>query len=176
VKEGEPDAPDLIDAISAWRIWRVVGVRGRVRLASAFKWAIWPPGLPLEAECPWGRSLVDRALRRPEHHSPSPSCVCGIYGAELGLLDEGLSVSQGCRRFARVVGEVSLWGTVVECERGYRASRAYPRRLYVPLDVLVSAADDLVEALSVYRVPVELLPVAERCAVEQLRRVESIEL
>jgi hypothetical protein len=40
----------------------------------------------------------------------------------------------------------------------------------------VSAADDLVEALSVYRVPVELLPVAERCAVEQLRRVESIEL
>jgi hypothetical protein len=33
----------------------------------------------------------------------------------------------------RVIGTVSLWGTVVEGERGWRASHAYPRRIYVPV-------------------------------------------
>jgi hypothetical protein len=34
----------------------------------------------------------------------------------------------------RVAGRVRLWGTVVECERGWRASHAYPSRLLVALD------------------------------------------
>jgi hypothetical protein len=32
----------------------------------------------------------------------------------------------------RVIGCVSLWGTVVECTRGWRAERAYPASLAVP--------------------------------------------
>jgi hypothetical protein len=33
-----------------------------------------------------------------------------------------------------VLGHVALWGTVIECERGLRASHAYPIRIYVPAD------------------------------------------
>ena len=29
---------------------------------------------------------------------------------------------------------MALWGTVIECERGFRASHAYPARIYVPAD------------------------------------------
>jgi hypothetical protein len=29
------------------------------------------------------------------------------------------------------LGRVSLWGSVIECERGWRASYAYPAALYV---------------------------------------------
>jgi hypothetical protein len=33
-------------------------------------------------------------------------------------------------------GEVNLWGTVVEHEQGWRAQFAYPKNLYLPLDIL----------------------------------------
>ena len=32
----------------------------------------------------------------------------------------------------RVLGRVSLWGDVVECAWGWRASFAYPAQIYVP--------------------------------------------
>jgi hypothetical protein len=32
----------------------------------------------------------------------------------------------------RVVGTVSLWGTVVECEGGWRGALAYPAAIFVP--------------------------------------------
>ena len=31
-----------------------------------------------------------------------------------------------------MLGRVSLWGSVVECEQGWRAERAYPAGLYLP--------------------------------------------
>lgn len=33
----------------------------------------------------------------------------------------------------RVLGQVRLWGTVIQCERGWRGEHAYPNRLFVPL-------------------------------------------
>lgn len=68
-----------------------------------------------------------------------------------------------------VIGQVSLWGSVVECERGWRASHAYPACLYVPLgqhgrlSVLSGRAADaerLALSLRAYRVPVELVACA----------------
>ena len=38
----------------------------------------------------------------------------------------------------RILGEVTLWGHVVETEAGWRASHAYPLRLYVP-DAAIAA-------------------------------------
>jgi hypothetical protein len=73
-----------------------------------------------------------------------------------------------------VVGEVSLWGTVIECEHGYRASLAYPRRIYVPSDGAHWDWEKVADDLSAYRVPVEPLPVG--CADttgELLRRVAA---
>lgn len=60
-----------------------------------------------------------------------------------------------------MLGRVALWGTVVECERGFRASSAYPVALYVPVGRGSNAlrrALDLAAGLRRYRVPVELLP------------------
>jgi hypothetical protein len=40
--------------------------------------------------------------------------------------------SGGDRPAVYAVGRVSLWGRVVEHERGYRATRAYPFDLFLP--------------------------------------------
>jgi hypothetical protein len=65
------------------------------------------------------------------------------------------------REVYRVIGLVSLWGSVVEGDRGWRASRGYPRRLYVPARCLGGAstvtAGEVALALTEYGVPVELL-------------------
>ncbi len=69
----------------------------------------------------------------------------------------------------RVIGTVSLWGTVVECEHGWRAEYAYPRRIYVPVTArrrlfLVGGlrrpappAEKIAVQLADYAVPVELV-------------------
>jgi hypothetical protein len=76
-----------------------------------------------------------------------------------------------------VIGRVSLWGRVVECERGWRAACAYPARLYLPLgrhgrlSFLSGPAADaerLALALRIYGVPVELVACA---SVRELARV-----
>ena len=166
-------APDLPGAVVAWRIWRLVDVADTCRLVSAFKWAVWQPGEALRASCLCKPSPLQRLRGKGRHDAPEAGCLCGIYGAEIGLLDSGLS---GWRdhEVGRVVGEVSLWGTVIECERGFRASYAYPRRIYVPSDGAHWAWEKVAVDLAAYRVPVEPLPVAcADTADELLRRVAA---
>ena len=158
---GSSAAPDLAEAVEAWRAWRVVRRDGSYQLRSVVKPTLWPRCEPLTAEClhaePWPR----RVLRRPpsRHDSPQPRCECGIYAADLARVDLYLTPSPLEPTVGRVLGRVSLWGTVIECERGFRASHAYPLAIYVPSD---SARDStqraaLAEALAEYGVPVELL-------------------
>jgi len=68
-----------------------------------------------------------------------------------------------------IIGRVLLWGRVVECEHGWRAARAYPAQLYLPLGrrgrftfLARHGADpeELALALSEYGVPVELVACA----------------
>ena len=56
-------------------------------------------------------------------------------------------------------GRVLLWGTVVECRQGWRASHAYPERIYVHSGAHDSLLDgeQLAWALTAYGVPVELV-------------------
>jgi hypothetical protein len=96
------------------------------------------------------------------HPAPGEGCQCGIYAAgdptRLGpyLTGHAADARSSGRLLGRVAGRVLLWGTVVECEHGWRASYAYPERIYVhsgtdwPLD-----ADRLTGALASYGVPVE---------------------
>ncbi len=63
----------------------------------------------------------------------------------------------------RVMGKVSLWGTVIETEHGYRASHAYPLRLYIPLHPIhrrlrITPAWVAYELMTTYRV--EVVPAA----------------
>jgi hypothetical protein len=162
------EVPDLPYAIEAWRVWRLVAVDGRRRLASFFKWAVWQPGEPLEARCLSTPTLLDRIRHRPGHEAPIARCTCGIYGAQLRLLDTRLTWTEGYNEL--VVGEVSLWGTVVECEHGFRASLAYPRSIFVPIDGSLSRAEHVANDLSAYGVPVETLPVRGEEAATELRR------
>ncbi len=151
-------APDFIEPLEAWRVWRVVAYKGELVLASAVKRTIWPAGEPLVAECLAAKPLLrDWLLRRPPHQAPCASCQCGIYATQWERVGKYLRDLLPEAR-ARVLGRVALWGTVIESERGFRASHAYPLALYVPVDGADRSPlgpDELARALARYRVPVE---------------------
>jgi hypothetical protein len=124
--------PDAIEPELGWRAWDVVELDGSLRLCSLAFWTIWQPGAGARATC--RRSLFNPGRAPVGHAAPDLSCSCGIYAAR-----SARQVLAYARRFRprsdtvqRVIGTVSLWGTVVECEGGWRAERAYPSTLYVP--------------------------------------------
>lgn len=165
--------PDYVEPLVGWRVWVVVlDELGLPRLRSVVQKTIWPTGEALVAEC-CQRRVLARLLRRPQH-GPVPllSCQCGVYATNLPEL-EPLLAEAPWETGARVLGRVSLWGDVVECERGWRASHAYPAELHVPVrdgrrprltqeEIAISLAD--------YGVPVELLPCRPSQAVTLLAR------
>jgi hypothetical protein len=124
-------APDLAGTVVAWRVWRVIRHGGELHLASAVMRTIWPAREPLVAECLASRPFRDWVRRRPHHPAPAPRCDCGIYATGFDRTYEYLGYSLP-EAFVRIVGRVALWGTVVECERGFGASHAYPLPLYLP--------------------------------------------
>ena len=157
-------APDYIEPIVGWRTWLIVPEGERFRLRSVIYEALWLPRSELVARCLRSRVLSVR-WRRSEHVPPAPRCGCGIYAArepdeaasylERGSWGEALSV-------LRVIGRVSLWGRVVECTHGWRASHAYPETIYVPATrepnwLRAERAEEVALALTDYGVPVELL-------------------
>jgi hypothetical protein len=159
-KPGEPAAaaaetttsPDYAEPLCAWRLWEVEG-GATARLRSLYRISVWPVGAPFEARCEAQRL---RLSRRPRHTAPTETCSCGIYGAPFELIRKKLAIEGGLPPGSLfVIGTVSLWGDVLECERGWRAARAYPSRLFVPLG-FPGAAERAV-GLADYGVPVELL-------------------
>jgi hypothetical protein len=130
-------APDYIEPVVGWRTWSVSESEGRLRLRSVMFEAIWVPGRPFVADCRNSPHLLRRLWhRRPRiHASPDFSCSCGIYAATSLSEAARYAESYGSRyRYVvhRVLGRVSLWGTVLEYTEGWRASRAYPLELFVP--------------------------------------------
>jgi hypothetical protein len=126
-------APDAIEPAVGWRVWDVVELDGAYRLCSLAFWTIWVPGRAATAAC--RRLLVDRSWSRlPDHPAPDERCTCGIYATATAwqVLDYAKRFRLRSDTVHRVVGRVSLWGRVVECEGGWRASRAYPTVVYVP--------------------------------------------
>jgi hypothetical protein len=138
-------------------VWRVLANDGTLTLASVVKGVAWLPGEPLVAEC-LGPRLIPLPRLRP-HAAPGPRCECGIYATDRARASRYLRDSIPFD-LGRVLGRVALWGTVVECERGFRASHAYPLALYVPVghgNGALRRALELATGLRRYRVPVELL-------------------
>ena len=160
-------------------MWRVVNGTHGYRLGSVVKETVWRPGEPIVADCLRSKvsAWLQRRLRR-DHTAPEKRCECGVYAAWLPyvepyLTDEPVSWAGGA---ARVLGKVSLWGVVIECERGFRASLAYPSELYVPADASSLEGDhrseDIALGLGVYGIPVELLSARREEAVGVLQRRE----
>jgi hypothetical protein len=125
------DAPDFIEPFEAWRVWTLVRRDDEYSLGSVVQRTLWPAREPFTAECLRHRLL--RGLRRRRHAAPDVRCECGIYAAALEHVGRYVADAP-CGVVPRVLGQVALWGTVVECERGFRASHAYPKRIYVPAD------------------------------------------
>jgi hypothetical protein len=157
-------APDYIEPIVGWRTWLVVPESGVLRLRSVVYDSLWAPHNELVARC------LHHAMRLPwrkssEHVPPARDCACGIYAArepeEAASYLDGRSWADGLS-VHRVIGTVSLWGRVVECTRGWRGSRAYPTKIYVPPTrapfwVRAERVEEIALALTDYEVPVELL-------------------
>jgi hypothetical protein len=158
------EAPDYVEPFVGWRVWDVVVVDGAVRLRSRRNGVIWPVRATLEAVC------LDVA---GEHRVED--CSCGIYASKT-LRYAVPYLSREFRRDSRVahrvIGRVSLWGRIVEGDRGYRGSRAYPLDLFVPappagLRRYLSgmaparlAPAGLADGLTAYGVPVTVVPCA----------------
>lgn len=89
--------------ILGWRLWRATpeGV-----LWSVYKDMAWPPGWPIHAN--------------PRNKSE------GIYALKTRARLDGRSYQLEGQRMWMVVGQVALWGTVIDHEHGYRAEYAYP--------------------------------------------------
>jgi len=147
-----PPAPDYVEPLVGWRLWAIEDVSGSARLRSLYQRCVWPAGAPLAAHCHARRF---RVWRRSPHEAPVETCSCGIYGVPpewISKLWRGSEVPPG---FSLVIGTVSLWGAVVECEHGWRAGLAYPSELFVPS--LTPTSDETAAALADYGVPVHVL-------------------
>jgi len=168
------NAPDYIEPIVGWRFWHVVEAQGGLRLRSPLYRTLWVPRQELVAACRRGAesSLSSYWPAGHEHFPPSAQCRCGICASRTAAETAAYSsrcFKQGAGVFHRVIGRVSLWGTVVECERGWRASHAYPAQIYVPTPkrCLLSfgtgtrrpslPAEEIAWGLADYGVPVEVV-------------------
>jgi hypothetical protein len=138
-------APDYVEPTIGWRTWGLAGDGHVTRLSSPFLHANWQPRVAFVATC-------DQRHRAPEEH-----CGCGVYA-----LREAKEAAQytgdSLAALDRALGSVFLWGRVIECELGWRASHAYPQQILVPAQdptgKLFPDLDDVLAQLSVYGVPV----------------------
>jgi hypothetical protein len=168
-------APDAFEAIVGWRAWAIHEDAGRFRLRSVVAPTLWPTREALGAECLRPGLRPFRRLRFG-HDPPRETCECGIYAA-----DASTAASYGTppadRVDRRILGRVALWGVVVECENGWRASHAYPYELVIPAhrfrdDPLVPL-EALAFDLTAYGVPVTVVDEDELS--ELMRESQQIE-
>jgi hypothetical protein len=113
-------APDFAGVMVGWRAWRLVREGGSVVLHSVIQDHRWPPRAAMQAECGLG------------HTPPVLSCRCGLYAARSREWLQGLRYHYPSNvREIFVIGEVELWGELVEADEGFRSQFAYPRRILV---------------------------------------------
>jgi hypothetical protein len=173
--------PDYVEPVVGWRTWAIARTPQGVRLRSVIFGTVWQPRLELVAQClsrprrfflrPW--------RRRPVHAGPYRDCGCGIYAASrldrAGIYLEDRRSTPAWTTLNRVIGLVALWGDVIECDVGWRASRAYPVRVYVPSYAgRHGDASSVRRDLLVYGVPVEEVSCTHRLdLVAQLGELET---
>jgi hypothetical protein len=158
-------APDFAAPVLGWRAWLVLQRSDGVRLASVAQPTLWPLREELVGTClAHPRLPFLRRHARRRHEAPSPACTCGIYAATDPDVAGPYVFRQLISRrglVTRVIGLVSLWGRVLACERGWRAERGYPARIYVPIPAQDPGkwrhADDLALSLAEYGVPVDIV-------------------
>lgn len=89
------------------------------------------------------------------HSAPVLQCTCGIYARKDR---EGLR--KAMHRTSLVYGEVSLWGSMVEHQYGWRAQYAYPKSFFLSHEVLPVSLVEIgarIETLSCYHCDIFIL-------------------
>ena len=140
------------EPLRAWRYWQT-SPRRRLR-SVAQRHIEWQPGRAVNAVCVGGG-----------HPAPDLGCWCGVSGArDLDTLKQhGLCVLPG----PLVVGEVDLWGRVLEEPYGYRAQHALPASIGLVAETLGDDDEEreaVIAAMERYGVPVTLVPLADAVA------------
>jgi hypothetical protein len=116
--------PDYISPVVGYRVWQW-DARG-LRSLNGEKWfAHQPLAAVCRADVCGSIAGLSKATHNPAE-LPSFSCTCGVYAAR--TMEH---LRQCGYRKLGVHGEVFLWGTVVEHERGWRAQFAYPKTLFL---------------------------------------------
>jgi hypothetical protein len=129
-------APDLVEPIVGWRIWRFAEGHD-TSLHSLSRRGAWLPRRAAAAIC---FALPANHTEARSHLAPEYGCNCGLWAWReesdarryLKSLIR-LPLMHSAPVMNPVLGQVALWGNVVEHERGYRAAFAYPTRLLVPV-------------------------------------------
>ena len=121
--------PDDISPLVGYRVWQwdATGLK-------SLNGEKWSARQPLSAVCRADVCGSISGLSKATHNPaelPSFGCSCGVYAAKT---TEHLRRC-GYKRFG-VRGEVWLWGTVVEHERGWRAQFAYPKTFFLVPDTI----------------------------------------
>jgi len=141
-------APDLVGVCEGWRAWNVerelppFGMPPK--LYSATYGYFWTPRKRARAEC-----------QKDSSHVPGEACTCGFYAAkDLGHLRQmGYSAYMENGPQVTIVGQLAMWGKVIEGTQGWRSEYAYPVKLFVPFEAWRLAKP----VARAYGVPVELL-------------------
>lgn len=156
----------------------MVQQRRRFRLRSVVFDTIWPTETELTAGCNrlWTRVRNRLAWRSdPVHDAPVSRCSCGIYAtSDPELAAEYLYLYSEVHQphvVYRAVGLVSLWGSVVEGESGWRAAHAYPKHLFLPPSQRHEDVERIRDGLADYGVPVDFLDDSETPIARAVRRV-----
>lgn len=102
------------------RGWNVSEVDGVPRLTSTYAHDVWPVQDILDAECRcYIQHYTYTMVNKDMHNGHS----CGIVGIKSGTINnEGL-----------IKGQVGLFGTVREFERGYRGQHAFVGKIYTDI-------------------------------------------
>ena len=137
--------PDYISPIVGYRVW-TWDTKGLKSLCGER----WHPNQSLAARCRASAvvgTIAGRVEGHDSHDAPQVNCTCGIYAAKT-LHHFGAGYEQ-----YGIHGEVYLWGTVVEHERGWRAQLAYPKNLFLSPDALPFTLAEIwprLQALTLY--------------------------
>ena len=113
------------EPIVGFRAWRLVVTPEGPRIGPTTPRPVWPPKRADAATCSGTHTRLYMVLdpTATPHRSPDEGCTCGWHAVR----DASTLVRPGGP--AAVVGQVSLWGRVIEHARGFRAEHAYPARL-----------------------------------------------
>ena len=112
-------APDYIAPLVGWRAWKVSAKDGAWRLEALGMSGLWEPKKAMEAACSKGNA---------KHPAPHRDCECGIWSfpsleALLPAIDGEYEV--------KVLGQVHIWGRIIECSNGSRSQFGYPKELWL---------------------------------------------